>query len=97
MLELTNWNGVDVIDSRVVAEAVGKEHKELMRTIRTYIQHLAESNFGLSENSPSQSQNLAEAKSGLSENSSPQSQNFNQRKFAPVEFFINSVGGVENE
>ena len=67
MLELMNWNGIDVIDSRVVAEAVGKEHHKLMRDIRTYIHHLAESNFGLSENSPSQSQNLGLSKIGSSE------------------------------
>ena len=58
MLELMNWNGIGVIDSRVIAEAVGKEHKELMRTIRTYIQHLDESKIRFIENSPSQNQNL---------------------------------------
>lgn len=90
MLEPMHWNGIEVIDSRVVAEAVGKEHKELMRTIRTYIQHLAESNFGLSENSPSQSQNLAERRIALSENNPSQSQNLAEAKFGPSEFFINS-------
>ena len=67
MLELMNWNGVEVIDSRVVAEAVGKDHHKLMRDIRTHIQHLAESNFGLSENNPSQSQNSGLSKIGSSE------------------------------
>lgn len=85
MLELMNWNGIDVIDSRVVAEAVGKEHKELMRTIRTYIHHLAESNFGLSGNSPLQSQNLAERKIALSENSPSQNLNLTEAKSGPVE------------
>ena len=60
MLELMNWNGIDVIDSRVVAEAVGKEHRKLLRDIRTYIQHLGQTNFGLSSESPSQSQNLGQ-------------------------------------
>lgn len=34
------------IDSREVAEMVGKEHNKLMRDIRTYIEQLGESNFG---------------------------------------------------
>lgn len=67
MLELMKWNGVDVIDSRVVAEAVGKDHHKLMRDIRTYIHHLAESKIGFIENSPSQSQNLGLSKIGSSE------------------------------
>lgn len=90
MLELMNWNGVDVIDSRVVAEAVGKEHKKLLRDIRVYIEHLNEAKSGPVENSPSQSQNLTEAKSGLSENSSLQNQNLGQLNFEPSEFFIDS-------
>lgn len=34
------------IDSREVAEMVGKDHNKLMRDIRTYIEQLGESNFG---------------------------------------------------
>ena len=79
MLELMNWNGIEVIDSRVVAEAVGKEHKKLLRDIRVYIEHLNQAKFGPVENNPSQSQN-----SGLS-------------KIGSSEFFIESVGGAENE
>lgn len=60
MLELMNWNGIDVIDSRVVAEAVGKEHKKLLRDIRVYIEHLNEAKSGPVENSPSQNLNLGQ-------------------------------------
>lgn len=34
------------IDSREVAEMVGKEHSKLLRDIRTYIEQLSQSNFG---------------------------------------------------
>lgn len=90
MLELMNWNGVEVIDSRVVAEAVGKDHHKLMRDIRVYIEHLNQTNFGPVENNPSQSQNLDESIFGSVENSPSQSHIINQRKFAPVDFFIES-------
>ena len=36
------------IDSREVAEMVGKEHSKLMRDIRGYIENLNESKIGLS-------------------------------------------------
>lgn len=47
MNELTpmNFNDVEVIDSRQVAEAVGKAHKNLLQDIRTYCGHLGELNF----------------------------------------------------
>lgn len=39
-----------VIDSREVAEMMGKEHRNVIRDIRTIIGHLSnESNFGLVE------------------------------------------------
>lgn len=41
-LVLTNFNGVDAIDSRQVAEAVEKEHKNLMRDIKNYCDNLNE-------------------------------------------------------
>lgn len=49
MNELTpmNFNNVEVIDSRQVAEAVGKEHSKLLRDIRTYCDYLNESKIGL--------------------------------------------------
>lgn len=37
------------LDSREVAEMVGKEHKELLRDIRTYEEYLGESNFALTD------------------------------------------------
>ena len=39
-------NGQLLVDSREVAEMVGKEHKILMRDIRTYIGYLTNSNMG---------------------------------------------------
>lgn len=46
-LTLTNFNGVETIDSRFVAEATGKEHGKLLRDIRTYCDYLNESKIGL--------------------------------------------------
>ena len=48
-LKLINLNGVDTVDSRQVAEAVGKEHSKLLRDIRTYCEYLAEAKIGFSE------------------------------------------------
>lgn len=51
MNELTpmNFNGIEAVDSRQVAEAVGKEHKNLIRDIRTYCEHLGELKFELTD------------------------------------------------
>lgn len=51
MNELTpmNFNGIEAVDSRQVAEAVGKEHKNLIRDIRTYCEHLGELRFELTD------------------------------------------------
>lgn len=46
-LTLKNLNGVEVIDSREVAEAVDKEHSKLLRDIRTYCDYLDEAKIGL--------------------------------------------------
>ncbi|MDE5765333.1 MAG: Rha family transcriptional regulator [Ruminococcus sp.] len=40
-----NFNGVETIDSRQVAEAVGKKHFNLLQDIRTYCGYLGELNF----------------------------------------------------
>lgn len=51
-LSIIHKNGVDVIDSREVAEAIGKQHAHLMRDIHNYVEILGkstESNFGLSD------------------------------------------------
>lgn len=51
MNELTpmNFNGIEAVDSRQVAEAIGKEHKNLIRDIRTYCEHLGELRFELTD------------------------------------------------
>lgn len=46
-LTLMNFNGIEAVDSRQVAEAVGKEHSKLLRDIRTYCDYLNESKIGL--------------------------------------------------
>lgn len=49
-LSVFQQGGVDVIDSRSVAEAIGKQHAHLMRDIHNYaevIENSNESNFGL--------------------------------------------------
>lgn len=51
-LQVIQHNGIDVIDSREVAEMTGKNHKELLRDIRNYseiIGNSTERNFALSE------------------------------------------------
>ena len=56
-LSIIHKNGVDVIDSREVAEVIGKEHRHLIRDIRNYVEILekaTEPKVGLSEN-PSES------------------------------------------
>lgn len=42
-------NEVATLESREVAEMVGKEHSKLMRDIRQYVEYLAEANFGLGD------------------------------------------------
>lgn len=44
-----NINGVEAIESRQVAEAVGKEHHKLLRDIRTYCDYLGESKIGFTD------------------------------------------------
>lgn len=51
-LQVTATNGVEVVDSREVAEMTGKNHKELLRDIRNYaeiIENSTERNFALSD------------------------------------------------
>lgn len=89
-LSIIHQNGVDVIDSRSVAEAIGKEHRHLIRDIRNYVEILEKSiepNFGLNENpSDANESNFGlvgksiERKSALSENA----EESNERKIALV-------------
>lgn len=49
-LQVINHNSVDVIDSREVAEMIGKDHRHLIRDIRGYteiLKNTTEPNFGL--------------------------------------------------
>ena len=51
-LQVINHNSVDVIDSREVAEMIGKDHRHLIRDIRGYteiLKNTTEPNFGLSD------------------------------------------------
>lgn len=48
-LTLINFNGIETIDSRQVAEAVEKDHNKLLRDIRTYCEYLGESKIGHSD------------------------------------------------
>jgi Rha family phage regulatory protein len=48
-LKIIEKNGQLLVDSREVAQMVGKEHKHLLRDIKNYIEILTKSNFGLSE------------------------------------------------
>lgn len=49
MKELTimNFNGIETVDSRQVAEVIGKDHAHLMRDIAKYCGYLNESKIGL--------------------------------------------------
>lgn len=44
-LQVFSCNNVEVVDSRDVAEMVGRNHNELLKSIRTYQQYLSEGNF----------------------------------------------------
>lgn len=46
-LTITNFNGVEAIDSRQVAEAIDKDHAHLMRDIAKYCGYLNKSKIGL--------------------------------------------------
>jgi Rha family phage regulatory protein len=48
-LEIINAHGQAVVNSRQVAEMVGKEHKHLLRDIQGYMEILGQSNFGLTD------------------------------------------------
>lgn len=48
-LTLMNFNGVETIDSRQVAEAVGKEHYNLLKDIAKYCEYLGAVNFDFSD------------------------------------------------
>ncbi len=51
MNELTpiNFNGIEVVDSRQVAEAVGKNHYDLLRDVRKYCDYLGDSKIAVTD------------------------------------------------
>lgn len=48
-ITLTSINGIDVVDSRQVAQAVGKEHYNLLKDIAKYCEYLGAVNFDCSD------------------------------------------------
>lgn len=48
-LTIMNFNGIETVDSRQVAEVIGKDHAHLMRDIAKYCEYLGESKIGLSD------------------------------------------------
>lgn len=48
-LTIINFNGVDAIDSRLVAESIGKPHNDLMKDIRRYCEYLGEGKISLTD------------------------------------------------
>lgn len=48
-LMITNVDGIETIDSRLIAESIGKDHAHLMRDIAKYCEYLGESKIGLSD------------------------------------------------
>lgn len=48
-LTLMNCNGIETVDSRQVAEAVGKEHYNLLKDIAKYCEYLGAVNFDFSD------------------------------------------------
>lgn len=46
---ITMPDGMEAVDSREVAAAVGKQHKELLRDVRKYVEYLTESKIALSD------------------------------------------------
>lgn len=82
-LSIIHQNGVDVIDSRSVAEAIGKQHAHLMRDIHNYVEILEkaiERKSALNEN-PEESN---ESSFGLVEKST-------ESNFGLSDFFIPST------
>ena len=48
-LTLMNFNGIETVDSRQVAEAVGKNHFDLLRDVRKYCDYLGESKIACTD------------------------------------------------
>ena len=48
-LKVQDFHGKQVIDSRDVAQMVGRNHNELLKSIRTYAQYLREGEIAQSD------------------------------------------------
>lgn len=101
-LSIIRKNGVDVIDSREVAEAIGKQHAHLMRDIHNFVDILEKASgrkSALSENSGDSNESdfglvekSTESNFGLSEKSNERKLALvgknDAGKFSSVDFFI---------
>ncbi|MDE6425841.1 MAG: Rha family transcriptional regulator [Ruminococcus sp.] len=81
VLKAMNFNGTAVVDSRQVAEAIGKKHNKLLRDIRTYCEYLGESKIGHSDLGELKIEPVNQSKIGL----------VNELKIELVNFFIEST------
>ena len=59
-MQVKIFHGANVIDSREVAEMVGRGHNELLKSIRNYSDHLAEGEIPLSEFSSNPATKIAQ-------------------------------------
>lgn len=48
-LTITDFNGVETIDSRIIAETIEKRHDHLVRDIKKYCEYLTEPKIGVSD------------------------------------------------
>ncbi len=48
-LQIISYNGMRVVDSREVAEMVGKPHNDLLKSIRAYCEYLGQGDFSQSD------------------------------------------------
>jgi len=48
-LTIMNFNGIETVDSRQVAEVIGKRHDHLVRDIKKYCEYLTEPKIGVSD------------------------------------------------
>ncbi len=91
-LTVTNYNGIEVVDSREVAAVIGKRHDHLIRDIRSYIDIMEKSGDPkVGESSEKESEEPTERKIALSENTDS-----TERKIAPVANNAPKIEGVAN-
>lgn len=88
-LTITNHNGTLVADSRDVAEMIGKDHKELLRDIKNYIQIMGKEQGTLIKSESAKLRSRAET---LTET---ESSKLSARKIDVSKFFIPSTYTTE--